>query len=87
MAKLKKKLNDLNKRLRTVEVKAAKDRMEFTGDFRFEAHNLDYEVSDYYDGMALQNLTAGTMYYFMQNFDGMDPMTGFPGSVGDVQNA
>ncbi len=85
-AKLEKKLKRLEDRLRKVEAKANKDRMEFTGDFRVEAHNIDAEVADYFDGMALQNLTAGTMYYFMQNFDGMDPMTGFPTSVDDISN-
>lgn len=80
-AKLKKKLRDLEKRLRKVEVKSAKDRMEFSGDFRFEAHNINADVAPHYDGMALQNLSVGTMFYFMNNFDGMDPMSGFPTSV------
>ncbi len=81
-----KKIKDLEKRLRKAERHVATDRIEFTGDFRFEAHNINGEVNDYYDGMALQNLTAGTMFYFMRNFDGMDPMTGFPTSVADIQN-
>jgi len=80
-AKFEKKLKRLEDRLRQVEAKASQDRMEFTGDFRVEAHNIDAEVADYYDGMEMQNLTAGTMFYFMQNFDGLDPMTGFPTSV------
>jgi len=83
---LNKKIKDLEKRLRKVERKAAVDRVEFTGDFRFEAHNINAEINDYYDGMALQNLTAGTMFYFMRNFDGVDPMTGFPTSVSAITN-
>ena len=83
-ADMKKKIRDLEKRLRKVERKAALDRVEFTGDFRFEAHSIDGRIGDYYDGMALQNLTVGTMFYFQRNFDGMDPMTGFPGSVDDI---
>lgn len=83
-ARLKKKMRDLEQRLRKVERQSALDRMQFTGDFRFEVHNIDAEISPYFDGMELQNLTVGTMFYFLNNFDGMDPMTGFPGSVADI---
>ena len=55
--------------------------MHLTGDFRFEAHNIDADMPDYFDGMALQNLVVNTMFYFMRNFDGNDPMTGFPPNV------
>jgi len=85
-ARLKKKLRDLEKRLRKVERQSALDRLQFTGDFRFEVHNIDAEIAPYFDGMELQNLTVGTMFYFLNNFDGMDPMSGFPGSVDDIGN-
>ncbi|MBU0740878.1 DUF3373 domain-containing protein [bacterium] len=66
-ADLEKKIKDLEKRLRLVERKAATDRVDFTGDFRFEAHNIDADIPDYMDGMALQNVMAQTLFYFGAN--------------------
>ena len=79
---LDKKVKDLEKRLRKVERKAAVDRVEFTGDFRFEAHNINADVPAYMDGMALQNTMVQTLFYFANNGDAlpmndmMDPMAG-----------
>lgn len=80
------KIKELENRLQKVEKQAATDRIRFTGDFRFEAHNIRADIASYYDGMTLQNLTVGTMFYFMRNFDGSDPMTGFPASVDAIRN-
>lgn len=77
---------DLDKRVRKLEQQSLKERLRFTGEYRFEAHSLSYEFPAHYDGMHLQSLTAGTMFYFMRNFDGMDPMTGFPPSVEAIGN-
>ncbi len=74
--KLKKKVRDLEKRLRKVEVKAAKDRMEFTGDFRFEVNNISGDVAPYMDGMALQNTMVKTLFYFGLNQE--NPMGPLP---------
>ena len=77
-AKLEKKIKDLEKRLRHVEVKAAKDRMEFTGDMRVEVSNINAEVGPYVDGMTVQNAMAQTLFYFGMNQDnptGPLPMT------------
>ena len=63
-AKLEKKIKDLEKRLRQVEVKSAKDRMEFTGDMRVEVSSIDAEVAPYMDGMTVQNTMAQTLFYF-----------------------
>ncbi|MCB1150948.1 DUF3373 family protein [bacterium] len=63
-AKLKKKLRDLEQRLRKVERQSALDRMQFDGDFRFEVHNIDAEVAPYMDGMAIQNTMVQTLFYF-----------------------
>lgn len=87
--KLNDKIKDLNKRLRQVELKKNKDRMDFTGDFRFEAHNISGETLAYMDGMALQNTMVQTMFYFNMNGglpfnDPMDMMSGLDfGAVGD----
>ncbi len=75
------KIKDLEKRLRKVERKAALDRVDFTGDFRFEAHNIDADIPAHLDGMALQNVMVQSLFYFaMQGQlpanDPMDPMQG-----------
>jgi len=57
------KIKALEKRLQKVEVKAATDRVNFTGDLRIEAHSITGEIPDYYDGMALQNVMVNTMFY------------------------
>ncbi len=75
------RLKDLEKRVMKTERDNAVDRVHLTGDFRFEAHSIDADMPDYFDGMALQNLVVNTMFYFMQNFDGTDPMSGFPPNV------
>ncbi len=73
-------------RLGRLERESYQDRIDFTGELRFEAHNLHYGFDDYFDGMRLQNLVAGTMFYFQRNFDGQNPMTGFPPDVQAVQD-
>ena len=45
------------------ERKSALDRINFTGDFRFEAHNIDADLDAYFDGMELQNLMVDTMFF------------------------
>ena len=75
-AKLEKKLKRMEDRLRKVEAKANKDRMEFTGDFRFEVHNIDAEVAPYIDGMTVQNAMAQSIFYF--NMNQTNPMGPLP---------
>lgn len=82
---LEARLRELEKRLQKVEKDAASDRVDLSGDFRFEAHSIAAEVPAHFDGMVLQNLTVGTMFYFLRNFDGTDPMTGFPPSVDAIR--
>jgi hypothetical protein len=79
--KLKEEIEDLEKRVMKSERKGALDRIDFTGDFRFEAHSIDAEFSDYFDGMMLQRMIVDTLFYFGVS-DGMPPS-----SPEDVQNA
>jgi len=72
-ADLEKKIKDLEKRLRKVERKSALDRVDFTGDFRFEAHTLDAEVPAHLDGMAFQRNFVNTMFYMNPGFGNMPP--------------
>jgi len=80
------RLKEIEKRLQKVERDAAIDRVNFIGDLRFEVHNIHATLPEHYDGMDLQNLMVNTMFYFNQNFDGMDPMTGFPPSVDAIND-
>ncbi len=59
--------------------KDALDRINFTGDFRFEAHSIDATIPSHFDGMVLQNLLVNTMFYM--GATGMPP-----GSLDDVSN-
>jgi len=56
------KLKAMEKRLQTLELKSAKDRIQWTGDLRVEAHSITGEVDKYYNGMQLQYLMTGSMF-------------------------
>ncbi len=64
LERLKKKVKRLEQQMRKVQFKAGTDRVAFTGDMRFEAHNIQSSLPDYYDGMALQAVMAHTLFYF-----------------------
>ncbi len=57
-------LKEMDKRLMKAEKKAAVDRVQFTGDFRFEVHSIDANMPNHFDGMMLQNLVVNTMFYY-----------------------
>ncbi len=78
-AKIKKSIKDLEKRLMKVERKSALDRINFTGDFRFEAHSIQATIPSHFDGMALQRNMVNAMFYY--NTTGT-----FPTSMDDIQN-
>ncbi len=77
--KLKKELDDLEKRVMKNERKTAIDRLNFTGDYRFEAHSIDGHIPDHFDGMRLQRALVDTMFYF--GATGMPPSS--PEDVGN----
>ncbi len=79
LADLEEQIDDLESRLNKVERKSALDRLEFTGDFRFEAHSISATVPAHVDGMLLQNMVVNTMFYY--GATGM-----FPASIGDVDS-
>jgi hypothetical protein len=76
--KLKQQLEELEKRVMKTERKTALDRIDFTGDYRFEAHSIDGNIPAYFDGMELQRLLVDTLFYF--NGTGMPP--GSPDDLG-----
>ncbi len=77
--KLKEEISDLEKRVMKNEVKTAKDRVNFRGDFRFEINSINSTYDDHFNGMALQRMLVDTLFYF--NGTGMPPQ-----SPADVQN-
>jgi hypothetical protein len=72
------KIKAMEKRLQKMESKQAKDRIQWTGDLRVEAHSSTGEVDNYIDGMRMQQLTYGTMFYTDPNVNpGFDPNVPF----------
>ncbi len=53
-----------DKRTDTLERKSALDRVNFTGDFRFEAHSIRADLAPRIDGLKFQNNLVNTLFYF-----------------------
>ncbi len=62
--KLKQEIEELEKRVMKNERKTALDRVNFSGDFRFELNSIDATFEDYFDGMMLQRMLVDTLFYF-----------------------
>jgi hypothetical protein len=69
-AELQTNVRDLNDRVLETERKSLKDRLEWGGDYRFEAHTIRGNVPAHYDGMQLQNLTVKTLWLFAPTSQG-----------------
>jgi hypothetical protein len=55
-------VKDLDQRVSTTERGQALDRLQITGDYRFEAHTIQGDIPAHYDGMVMQNLLVKTMF-------------------------
>ena len=76
---LEAKVEELDTRVSKTEVKGALDRLNFSGDYRFEAHTIVGHVPAHFDGMQLQNLVVKTLFAF--------PILGrMPSSVDEINN-
>lgn len=53
---------DLKDRVNESERKSLLDRLQWSGDYRFEGHSIRGTVPSYYDGMKLQNLMVKTFF-------------------------
>jgi hypothetical protein len=85
-ADLQTDVRDLNERVLETERKSLRDRLEWGGDYRFEAHTIRGNVPAHYDGMQLQNLTVKTLWLFAPTSQGGlgMPFTGqFPPNPND----
>src|ERR1700757_3228258 len=74
------KVDELDNRVAKGEVKDSLDRLNFSGDYRFEAHTIVGNVPAHYDGMTLQNLVVRSMF-------SMPYIGGMPSSVDQINNA
>jgi hypothetical protein len=61
-AELKTQVKDLDERVNSTERRSALDRINWSGDYRFEAHSIRGNVPAHYDGMNLQNLVVRTLW-------------------------
>jgi hypothetical protein len=65
-------LKALNERVNQAEKKSTLDRLNWSGDFRFQAYGFHSNYPAHFDGMQLQNLVVKSMFY-MQSNGGMPP--------------
>jgi hypothetical protein len=70
VADLQESVRDLNDRVNTTERKSLRDRLDWGGDYRFEAHTIWGTVPNHYDGMQLQNLMVKTLWMFAPQSQG-----------------
>ena len=61
---LEKKSEHAGKRTDSLERKSALDRVNFTGDFRFEGHSIRADLAPRIDGLKFQNNLVNTLFYF-----------------------
>lgn len=76
---LQEKVEELDSRVSKAEVKNALDRLNFSGDYRFEAHTIFGHVPAYYNGMTLQNLVVRSMF-------AMPYLGSMPTSIDQINN-
>jgi len=77
---LKAQVKDLDNRVSQNERKSALDRLNWSGDYRFQAYTYTSRIPAHFDGMQLQSLLTRTMFYMQSNNGQM------PTSVNAIQN-
>jgi hypothetical protein len=60
-------VKELSERMSQGERKNALDRLNWSGDFRFQAYSYTSNIPNHFDGMQLQNLLVKTMFYMNTN--------------------
>jgi Protein of unknown function (DUF3373) len=83
-AELAATVKDLDHRVSQTERRGALDRINFSGDYRFEAHSIWGNVPSRYDGMQLQNLMVKTLWLFAPTSQGGLGMTFDPNMLGQM---
>jgi hypothetical protein len=80
-------VKDLDHRVTQTERRNALDRINFSGDYRFEAHSIWGTVPAHYDGMQLQNLLVKTLWMFAPTSQGGLGMAFDPAILGQMTPA
>lgn len=57
-------ISEIKKRLDQVEKKSILDKLNFEGEYRFEANSINGDISSYIDGLKLQNMVVSTIFYY-----------------------
>ncbi len=80
-------LKSLDSRVDKAERKTTLDRLNWSGDYRFEAHTIRGTIPSHYDGMKLQNLMVKTMWLFAPQSQGGLGMPFDPNMLGQMTPA
>jgi hypothetical protein len=86
-SELQTNVRDLSERVSATERKSLQDRLQWGGDYRFEAHTIRGNVPSHYDGMQLQNLMVKTLWMFSPQSQGGLGMTFDPNMLGQMTPA
>jgi hypothetical protein len=87
VADLQTNVKDLNERVAETEKKGLLDRLQWGGDYRFEAHTIRGHVPAHFDGMQLQNLMVKTLWLFAPQDQGGLGMPFDPAMLGQMTPA
>ena len=71
---LQAQVKDLDERVQKNEIHTALDRLNFSGDYRYEVHSIYEHIPAHYDGMQLQNALVRTVFCFNNGALGCNPM-------------
>src|ERR1700758_1396681 len=83
-AELTSNVRELTDRISETERRSLRDRLDWGGDYRFEAHTIRGNVPAHYDGMQLQNLTVKTLWMFAPQSSGGLGMQFDPNILGQM---
>ena len=72
-ADLQSDVKELNERVSATERKGLLDRLQWSGDYRFEAHTITGDIPAHFDGMQFQNLFVKTLFYAQTNAGALPP--------------
>src|SRR6266567_4745733 len=64
---LQAEVKDLDQRVSVGERKSALDRIQWSGDYRFQGYTIRSTIPNHFDGMRLQNLVVRSMFYMQTN--------------------
>jgi hypothetical protein len=80
-------VKDLNERVAETEKKSVLDRLQWSGDYRFEAHTIRGNIPAHLDGMKLQNYMVKTLWLFAPQAKGGLGMPFDPNMLGQMTPA